>query len=386
MTALHARIAPWEGETRVLRITRNSGRAENLKRQEALLDGEPAADARGFGARLTSAPAGVKGTILLPAMLRYLGEGDIVRLVPSVGEISVLYRRLSSHNTLMLTENCNSNCVMCSQPPKTADDSFLAQVWLEAIPLMDPATAELGLSGGEPTLLKDRFLDLLRACRDHLPSTAIHVLSNGRLFNYLSLAQAVADVGNADLMIGVPLYSDLPARHDFVVQAAKAFDQTIRGMINLKRCGVRIELRVVLHRETVDRLPQLATFIVRNLPFVDQVSLMGLELMGFARGNLEALWVDPVSYQKELQSAVMELSRAQLNVAIYNHQLCVLNRGLWPFAVKSISDWKNEYLEVCSACSVRDQCGGFFESSARLRYSKHIDPVPPLTLPLSPAT
>ena len=32
---------------------------------------------------------------------------------------------------------------------------------------------------------------------------------------------------------------------------------------------------------------------------------------------------------------------------IYNHQLCLIDRGLWPFAVKSISDWKNEYHPEC---------------------------------------
>ena len=32
---------------------------------------------------------------------------------------------------------------------------------------------------------------------------------------------------------------------------------------------------------------------------------------------------------------------------IYNHQLCLIDRALWPFAVKSISDWKNEYHPEC---------------------------------------
>ena len=44
---------------------------------------------------------------------------------------------------------------------------------------------------------------------------------------------------------------------------------------------------------------------------------------------------------------------------------------MWPYAKKSISDWKNEYFAECDGCQVRDRCGGFF-SSARLRYSDHI--------------
>jgi His-Xaa-Ser system radical SAM maturase HxsC len=167
---------------------------------------------------------------------------------------------------------------------------------LEAIPLMSRDTEELGITGGEPTLLRGGLLQLIEACKLHLPRTGLHVLSNGRLFNYLSLCQAVARLEHQDLMFGIPLYSDLPSRHDFVVQAAGAFDQTIRGIMNLKRCGAAVEIRVVLHRQTIDRLRQLARFISRNLLVVDHVALMGLENMGYVKMNLPALWIDPIDY------------------------------------------------------------------------------------------
>ena len=49
-----------------------------------------------------------------------------------------------------------------------------------------------------------------------------------------------------------------------------------------------------------------------------------------------------------------------MNVSIYNHQPCVLDKRLWPFARKSISDWKNEYMPECMGCREKDNCGGFF--------------------------
>jgi len=175
-------------------------------------------------------------------------------------------------------------------------------------------------------------------------------------------------------MVGIPLYSDLSHRHDYVVQADGAFDETIRGILNLKRLRQRVEIRVVLHRQTVDRLPELAHFIARNLRFVDQVALMGLEMTGFTRANLQTLWIDPYDYRELLREAVEILDSAHVQVKIYNHQLCVLHRTLWRFARKSISDWKNEYLAECSDCAAREQCGGFF-TSAKLRYSDHIEAV-----------
>jgi hypothetical protein len=101
---------------------------------------------------------------------------------------------------------------------------------------------------------------------------------------------------------------------------------------------------------------------------------MGLELMGFARANLDAIWIDPLDYQRELREAVELLDRAGLTVSIYNHQLCVLAPELHRFARASISDWKNAYLPECNRCALRKMCGGFFASS-EVRRSRGITPV-----------
>ena len=55
-----------------------------------------------------------------------------------------------------------------------------------------------------------------------------------------------------------------------------------------------------------------------------------------------------------------------MNVSIYNHQLCLLRRPLWRFARKSISDFKNIYLETCQECAVLEECGGLFKSSEQI--------------------
>src|SRR5204863_4397496 len=91
------------------------------------------------------------------------------------------------------------------------------------------------------------------------------------------------------------------------------------------------------------------------------------------KSNIEALWIDPADYQPQLFAAVNELNQAHIPALIYNHQLCVLDRRLWQFARRSISDWKNIYMPECEPCALRDDCGGFF-ASATLRYSRHIQP------------
>jgi His-Xaa-Ser system radical SAM maturase HxsC len=309
--------------------------------------------------------------------LAYLADGDVVALYPS-GSVRVLHRRSSPHNTIVTTERCNSLCLMCSQPPRQVDDSWRVAEILRLIELVDLGAAELVVSGGEPTLLGDDFFAILEKLAAWLPQTAVHVLTNGRNFRDPRLAARVAAIKHPDLMLGIPLYSDIDSQHDYVVQAAGAFDETIQGFYNLAAAGVRLELRVVLHQQTYGRLPQLAEFIYRNLPFTEHVALMGLEMFGFTPRNLDVLWVDPLDYQEQLEAATKSLALAGMNVSIYNHQLCTIPRSLWPFARKSISDWKNVYLPECEGCGAQEFCGGFFQSATK-RHSRGIRALPVLS-------
>lgn len=203
--------------------------------------------------------------ILLPESLAYLQDGDIVALEPAHGVLRVLYRRNSPSNSLLVTERCNHYCLMCSQPPKDVDDTYIYAELERAVPLINKETHEIGITGGEPTLGGERFLTLLRSLKDHLPRTAVHILSNGRSFVDPAFASAYADISHHDIMVGIPLYADYAALHDYIVQSDGAFDETIRGILNLKARGARVEIRVVVLKQNSDRLVRLAEFLARNL-------------------------------------------------------------------------------------------------------------------------
>jgi His-Xaa-Ser system radical SAM maturase HxsC len=302
----------------------------------------------------------------------YLNEGDILRLHPQSGSMRCLYRRNSQHNTILLTERCDHYCLMCSQPPKKIDDSWLLEEAKELISLIPTETEGLGFTGGEPTLYGPQFIELLQHTKTYLPTTAIDVLSNGRAFADMAFAKQYASVQHPDLLIGIPIYSDDPVRHDFVVQSKGAFDETILGILNLKSLNQRVEIRIVIHRQTVDRLVQTCEFIARNLLFVDHVALMGLEITGFTRPNLDLLWIDPFGYKDQLSKAVSLLNAYGIATSVYNHQLCTVNPDVRGNYRKSISDWKNEYLDECERCIERTNCGGLFSSAKLYKYSSHI--------------
>lgn len=297
--------------------------------------------------------------------LDHLETGDIVAVNPN-GIINTLFRTNSNHNSLFITDRCNSNCLMCSQPPRNKDDlDYFYNINSKLLSLIPESTEVLGITGGEPTILGKRLFELIELSRKRLPNTVIHMLSNGRIFAWKNHAKEIAGL-NENLIIGIPLYSDNYLDHDYIVQARNAFDQTILGLHNLERFGQRVEIRIVVHKLTYNRLLKLACFIYKNLPFVEHIAFMGLEYVGYTPYNHELLWIEPAKYSEELKDAVNYLDTVGMNVSIYNLQHCLLDRSLWRFSRKSISDWKRGYLDECKKCSLVDDCGGVFSTSKLL--------------------
>lgn len=313
-------------------------------------------------------------TLQVSGKFDYLSDGDILGFHPASSRFRTLYRRTSAHNSFLVTDRCNHYCLMCSQPPKDVDDSWILQEMRQALPLVDKQTRSIAFTGGEPLLDWPGFMAILSDCRDVLPQTAIHVLSNGRAFAVANVVKAWAGIGHPNLTVGIPIYAAVDNVHDYVVQAKGAFDETVLGILKLKDKGQRVEVRVVLHAITAPRIVDTCRWLARNLPFVDHVALMGLENTGFAIANDDLLWIDPIDYREELAEAVDILAAARVKVSVYNLTRCVLEPSVWKHAAQSISDWKNNYLPQCAPCEEKTRCSGFF-TTGRPHYSRGILPI-----------
>ena len=285
-----------------------------------------------------------KNTIKLTSEYNYLTDGDIIR-IDDKNNFACLFRENSRYNTILLTEQCNHYCLMCSQPPKKIDDSWLLDQAFDLIKIIPKNTKWMGFSGGEPTIYDDGFISLINHTKNHLPFTGIDVLTNGRRFANKEFTSKISSINHENLTFGIPLYSHDPSNHNFIVQAEDAFDETVKGILNLKNYSQKVEIRIVLHKQSIPDLIETCRFITRNLLFVDHVALMGLEITGFTRANLNDLWIDPHSYKDILSEAVKILNNYKIPTSIYNHQICILNHDVMGNYQKSISDWKNEYVE-----------------------------------------
>ena len=277
------------------------------------------------------------------------------------------FRIDSNDNTLFTTARCNNNCIMCCQPPLDNDD--IEELYQRNIEIINRAPKNIpvvGISGGEPTLLGDKLVDLIRHIRQTLPDSDIHILSNGRNFKDIEYTRKVVEVADDKLFVGVPLHSDYYRDHDIIAGTKEAYNETIAGIFNLGALGVVIELRIVINKLNYMRLPQMAEFIHKNLPFVAWTAFMAMEHIGHAVSNERNVWVEPINYADKLAEAVLTLAQWRKEVAVYNVPLCLIPEQIHQFVQKSISDWKNKYLPECNQCSLKSKCCGLFATSQKL--------------------
>ena len=303
-------------------------------------------------------------------------EGDVV-VINTKGEIIFVYEINSNHNALMATERCNHRCIMCPQPP-ILQEKDKTPFNLQLISLFNKNTQEIGITGGEPTLIGDNLFTLINHIKKVLPQTAISILSNGVKFAEKEYAMKLAKCRHQNLQIDIPLFSDIAEEHNRIV-GAKTFYKTVQGLYNLALFRQRIGLRIVVHKQTYKRLPQFADFIYHNFPFVAQVAFMQMETTGLAKENFDELWIDPYDYNNELREAVLLLADRGMKPYIYNAQLCVLPQEIRCYAQQSISDWKDIYIEECDGCALKGQCAGFFVSN-RNAHSSHIKKIEHISL------
>ena len=90
----------------------------------------------------------------------------------------------SNDNSLFVTSQCNNRCLMCAQPPLNRDD--IDSFWNKNIKLIDNAPnglTNIGITGGDPTLLQEKLIHLVEYIKLRYPDSLIHILTNGRAFS-----------------------------------------------------------------------------------------------------------------------------------------------------------------------------------------------------------
>lgn len=283
---------------------------------------------------------------------------DVVLYVPERQTVHRLIRANSKHNTLLVTEQCDQLCIMCSQPPKEHFFDLYDQ-FFEAI-LLAPLNCTIGISGGEPTLHKERLFEFLTKSLKVRGDLSFHVLSNGQHFTFEDrsfFTQAVCK----KIVWGIPLYSHNSEKHDQIVGKQGAFEVVRENISLLSEFGANIELRTVVLNSNFDDLPEVALFISSHLSGVRIWAIMQMENIGFGRRIWKEEFCDTSNNFEAIADAINLSQGRGVKTLLYNFPLCTVPLKYSKYAVRSISDWKQRYLKACLNCSMQNECSGFFE-------------------------
>jgi radical SAM protein with 4Fe4S-binding SPASM domain len=227
---------------------------------------------------------------------------------------------------LEITRRCQNDCFYCFVFGRRDRYGRYAEMSLanfrrivDELAACVPET-EFGLMGGEPTL-HPQLIPMLRYVRDNT-SYVIHFPTNGRRFSSRSYTRSFLDKAEVD-GIQVSILSHRREVHDRMVGAGGAWKETVAGIKNLLREGMRISTNTTLTRLNAPDFLDTMEFL----------SSLGVEFISFNLGTPicgEVRDSGLILGEREFASIVLQAQEKaeELGVTIntlHSYNYCILN-------------------------------------------------------------
>jgi MoaA/NifB/PqqE/SkfB family radical SAM enzyme len=243
--------------------------------------------------------------------------------------------------------------------------------------IIDSGAKTLTLSGGEPTLYRDRVIAL---CREATSKGVqfIEIQTNAVLVD-TDYAQALAEAGVTSAFIS--LLANTAEEHDRLAGLEGAFEPCLRGIDAFLEAGIRVALNPVIAFETQRMLPDYVDFVADRLPGVSSISCSAVQPHGRAATN-HALLPDYAVLAESIRAA---LERAEEHgIELVNPYcgvpLCIGWESASEQSVEAFESRRGGFDTVgldntgnkrqgepCHRCVLRSRCGGAWHAYWELR-------------------
>ncbi|MFA6383883.1 MAG: radical SAM protein [Candidatus Omnitrophota bacterium] len=176
--------------------------------------------------------------------------------------------------------SCNNHCIFCVQGDKRSriGDKSHKEV-LSILEKRRRDNNEVVFTGGEVTIRDDFFVLLRRAAK--LRYDVIQVQSNGRMFAYEEFCEKAVKAGANSFALA--LHGSTKKVHDLLTRVPGSFDQTVRGIGNLKKLKQKVLLNTVVTKANYKDLPRIAELLVSMS--VDQFQFAFVHICDTLAGN-----------------------------------------------------------------------------------------------------
>lgn len=199
---------------------------------------------------------------------------------------------------------CNNHCLFCVQGDKRNFCAFKPEK--EVITSLKKAfkkgKEEVVFTGGEPCM-HPNFLKLVKTARS-IGFKEVQIQTNGRMLAYEDFCLRVIQAGATQF--SPALHGSNAKTHDYLTCAKGSFDQTIKGIKNLKKLNQYVLTNTVITSKNYRQLPKIAEILV-NLN-VDQFQFAFIHLGGTAWENKD--WIVPK------KSTIMPYVKESLDIGL----------------------------------------------------------------------
>jgi len=202
-----------------------------------------------------------------------------------------------------LTARCNLRCRYCYffNNPAVEYRDLPADEWLKFFDeLGSLGVMSLTLAGGEPFIREDLPLLLEGIIRNHM---RFSFLSNGTLITD-KIAAFIAGTGRCE-HVQISIDGSCAAVHD-TCRGKGSFEGAVRGIRTLQRHGIKVAVRVTIHRNNVHDLENTAHFLLNELG-LPNFSTNAAGYMGTCCKNADDLLLSTAE-RKEAMATLLRLS------------------------------------------------------------------------------
>ena len=288
--------------------------------------------------------------------------------INELGQAYKYYDNENGDNVYMLTEACNSNCIMCPATERMRRNKQAAAVddILQIIRHMPSDAKHITITGGEPFLIGERIFEILAAFKEKCQRTHFLLLTNGRALSYEPFIRKFHETAPNRILVGIPLHGYNSHTHDEITRSPGGFEQTVQGIKNLLNFGHKVEIRIVVSKLNYKNITAICDLISEEFKHVHRVEIMGLEMLGNAAINQADVWIPYKEAFAASREGINTLVNNSIEVGLYNFPLCSVDENYHSLSAKSITSYKVRYADECDRCMIRDACGGIFAGTIRL--------------------
>ncbi len=244
---------------------------------------------------------------------------------------------------------CNSDCNYCFiDELKHVSKPISFPVFKKLLPLIKGRYAGIYFCGGEVTLNK-QLPEFVSYARDQGYSL-IRIYTNGRALSSLRLVEELKSAGATEFLVSFPSADkDLS---DKMVKRSGAFSQTVNGLKNLERCGLKVITNTVVTSMNYSDLQGTARFL-QQFSNVVEMQFWGYLPMSAEASQLMLPYVLAAPY---LNRTIKDVEGYGRKVCVRYFPACLLEDRYKKYLINNqakLIGMRDEFWESMKACDLR---------------------------------